>query len=245
MGRLTLFGPAPKVLNGEPGAVLDAPLVVAVDREGEIVWYMRNPGVGAIFAPRDVWRRADGRWVVLVPGGAVVVNLAGEVLEKIRSDDPTLYYHHDVIQRPGGGYATLAGRQRDVVVPALGGEVKVREDVFVELDEEGAVEWTWSSLEHLDETRYPGPLALTPLTDGDGEKLYDWTHGNSITYLDADDAYLSSLRHQSWVIKVDRSSGQVVWRLGPEGDFTLEGAQGQDAMWFYNQHRPIWEGNGT
>ena len=52
---------------------------------------------------------------------------------------------------------------------------------------------------------------------------------------------LFSLRHQSWVIKIDyqngTGSGNVLWRLGYQGDFAL--AQGSDpSLWFSFQHFP-------
>jgi len=45
------------------------------------------------------------------------------------------------------------------------------------------------------------------------------------------------MRHQSWIIKIDyrdgKGSGDVLWRLGWEGDFALSGAP---LEWFYLQH---------
>ena len=49
------------------------------------------------------------------------------------------------------------------------------------------------------------------------------------------------MRHQFWVIKIDynngEGSGDIVWKLGWQGDFTLAG--GADPVdWFYAQHGP-------
>jgi len=48
-----------------------------------------------------------------------------------------------------------------------------------------------------------------------------------------------SMRNQSWVIKIDYSNGQgkgdVIWRLGYQGDFTLLGSA-SPADWFFAQH---------
>jgi len=48
-----------------------------------------------------------------------------------------------------------------------------------------------------------------------------------------------SMRHQHWIIKIDyqdgQGSGDIVWRLGWQGDFALQG--GTDPVdWFYAQH---------
>ncbi|MGB1699214.1 MAG: aryl-sulfate sulfotransferase, partial [Nannocystaceae bacterium] len=54
-----------------------------------------------------------------------------------------------------------------------------------------------------------------------------------------------SLRHQNWIVDVDRATGDVRWILGDGGDFTLaDGAEGP-AEWFYSQHAPTMESDGT
>jgi len=57
-------------------------------------------------------------------------------------------------------------------------------------------------------------------------------------YSEDDGNLLFSLRHQSWVLKIDYSNGNgagdVIWKLGYQGDFTLSSDQLSD--WFYAQH---------
>ena len=242
-GALILMGPAPKDPSGL--ASEDEALALAVDRDGEVVWYLQNPGITTAFAPRDVRLRPDGTLAVLVPGGWNLFTLAGDVVNKYRSPREELYFHHDVIDLPTGGFATLAGNARMIDVPGLGGEVNVRGDFIIELDADGEIVWEWSTFDHLDTTRFPGPLSLNPLMLGINEVVYDWTHGNAVVYLEEEDAYLLSLRHQSWVLKIDRSSGELLWRLGPEGDFTLLDGEGEPAEWFYSQHNPSLSTDGV
>jgi hypothetical protein len=63
------------------------------------------------------------------------------------------------------------------------------------------------------------PVLLSP-------EANDWMHSNAITYDDRDGNLLLSMRHQDWIIKIDYSNGwgtgDVLWRLGPEGDFTID-----------------------
>jgi len=105
-------------------------------------------------------------------------------------------------------------------------------DMLVELIPQGdgtfKLGWTWSAFDHLDITRalqgYP-----------------DWTHSNAIVYSPDDHNLLLSIRHQSWVIKIDYNdgagAGDILWRLGYQGNFTLVG--GTDPTdWFYAQHGP-------
>jgi hypothetical protein len=48
------------------------------------------------------------------------------------------------------------------------------------------------------------------------------------------------MRHQSWILKIDyengAGSGNILWRLGEDGDFALAGGDPSD--WFYAQHDP-------
>jgi hypothetical protein len=48
------------------------------------------------------------------------------------------------------------------------------------------------------------------------------------------------MRNQSWILKIDYAngtgSGNVLWKLGQDGDFTLLGGNPSD--WFYAQHYP-------
>lgn len=76
----------------------------------------------------------------------------------------------------------------------------------------------------------------------------DWLHANAVAHsIDAagTDHFWMSLRHQDWVIRIDAPSGDIRWRLGFDGDFTL--VDDLDAAnpvplsqdkWMYHQHAP-------
>jgi hypothetical protein len=73
----------------------------------------------------------------------------------------------------------------------------------------------------------------------------DWTHSNTLVYSPDDGNLLLSMRHQFWVLKIDYQDGQgtgdILWRFGPQGDFTLMkgGVADQDIDdWNYAQHYP-------
>jgi hypothetical protein len=99
-------------------------------------------------------------------------------------------------------------------------------DVLVDIDLNGNVAWAWSAFDYLDINRHL-------------EGLPDWTHSNAIVYTE-DGNLLLSMRHQSWVLKIDcqngAGAGDILWRLGQDGDFVL--ASGDTAQWFYGQHYP-------
>jgi hypothetical protein len=109
------------------------------------------------------------------------------------------------------------------------GSTTVVGDVLIDLDQNHVPVWTWSSFDHLDINRHL--LGFPP----------DWTHTNAIIYSASDGDLVISMRHQSWLIKIDYANGQgtgdIVWKLGWQGNFTLLG--GTDPTdWFYAEHAP-------
>ena len=95
----------------------------------------------------------------------------------------------------------------------------------VDLDPNENVAWVWDAFDHLDVNRHPMSFP-------------DWTHGNALAYSADDGNLLLSLRHQSWVLKIDyqngNGSGDILWKLGYQGDFELSSNNPSD--WFYAQH---------
>jgi arylsulfate sulfotransferase len=104
----------------------------------------------------------------------------------------------------------------------------VQGDAIIDLDSDWNPVWAWNSFDHLDVNRHLFGLP-------------DWTHANAVIYSPNDGNILVSMRHQSWILKLDydngAGSGKILWRLGYQGDFAL--AQGDDpTLWFSFQHFP-------
>jgi hypothetical protein len=100
------------------------------------------------------------------------------------------------------------------------------------LDQNWNPVWAWNSFDYLDVNRHPNGLP-------------DWTHSNALLYSSSDGNLLLSMRSQSWVLKIDYSNGSgtgnVLWRLGYQGDFALtqDGVPSDDpSTWFSFQHFP-------
>lgn len=144
-----------------------------------------------------------------------------------------LTFHHDVIALPNGHWIGLVntlqpctGRPECATNPNILGDVLV--DLAPQPDGTFRPVWVWNSFDHLNVTRTPVSVA-------------DWTHSNAILYSPDDGNLLLSMRNQSWILKIDYNNGQgfgnIIWRLGYQGDFTLLG--GTDPTdWFYDQHGP-------
>ncbi len=136
--------------------------------------------------------------------------------------------HHDFIALPNGHLIVLA--TEDLSEPGLTGfpnPTTVSGDVIIDLDQNHKPVWLWSAFDHLDLNRHPMGLP-------------DWTHANALIYSPDDKNLLLSMRAQSWVLKIDYNdgagAGDVLWKLGYQGDFTLQAPATEPIDWFYNQH---------
>ena len=204
-----------------------------VDEEGEIVWYLHGINETANTA---VIRQLDegdfaGHLLVFLRDELRIISAAGETL---RSYDLSAAdgYHHDARILPNGHVIAL-GQETG----APHGE-ELLADRIIELDTEGNVVWQWSTLDHLDTTRFPTSGSTTVKTAG-----LDWSHCNAVVYLAEEDEILLSCRHQNWVIKIDHQSGDIIWILGDDeeidADFEADFFALESGSWFTAQHAPI------
>lgn len=136
-------------------------------------------------------------------------------------------FHHSVLALPNGHWILLAAYTRNYTnLPGHPGNTTVIGDALVDVDQRANPVWVWNTFDHLDINRQP-------------MNFPDWTHSNDMLYSSDDHNLLLSIRHQNWIIKIEYldgvGSGNVLWRLGEGGDFTLVG--GTDPQdWFYAQH---------
>ena len=120
-------------------------------------------------------------------------------------------------------------------------KVGVKGEVLVEINDKGEVIWEWNSFDHLDTNRLPLKQEVQKKNS-----VYDWLHANSVQYYAPDDSLVVSFRHQSWVIKIDHQTGEVLWKLGRDGDFELVNRNSDTKVaWFSAQHAPELHSDGT
>jgi len=143
---------------------------------------------------------------------------------------------HDFVQLPNGHLLLLISNQRTFSdLPGYPGQTVVTGNSIVDLDANNNPVWVWDAFDHLDVNRHP---MFFP----------DWTHANALVYSEDDGNLLFSLRHQSWVLKIDyrngAGTGNVLWKLGSQGDFTLQNST-SDPDWFFAQHDPNFASSST
>lgn len=140
---------------------------------------------------------------------------------------------HEFQETPNGNYLLISYQPREHVdlTPYGGGaDDSVTDAVIEELNPNNESVWSWSTEGHigLAETGrwWPTALASNPR---------DIVHMNAVEP-DGNDAILISLRHTDAVYKIDKTTGEVVWKLGgtwtpksltvandPEGAYPLGG----------------------
>jgi arylsulfate sulfotransferase len=138
-------------------------------------------------------------------------------------------FHHDVAILPNGHLILLVNYPETINnVAGIPPGTVVLGDAVIDWDPERGPVWAWSAFDHIDLSHAPNGVA-------------DWTHANAVIYSPDDGNLIVSMRNQNWVIKIDYGNGtgdgSILWRLGPDGDFTLPG-QEAPIEWNYGQHYP-------
>jgi hypothetical protein len=214
---------------------------VVFDTDGSVIWYYYDPSVPAGSFAFPIRQLDNGDFIIVnnVASDVREVNLAGQIVRQVTLAQlntslaaagyslATPGCHHDVLPLANGHWILLVYDYREFQdLPGYPGTTTVLGDALVDLDANNQPVWVWRAFDHLDVNRHP---YLFP----------DWTHSNTLVH-ERDGSLLLSMRNQSWVLKIDYAngagSGDVVWRLGPGGDFTL--SVNDPAQWFYNQHYP-------
>jgi hypothetical protein len=221
--------------------------VVATDLSGNVIWYYDNGNPAVV--PNPIKLLPDGDVLINFTANGVdgtdslveEVDFAGNVVWQMSAADlnaalaaagfniTVVGTHHDVAVLPNGHLILIASENQNFAdLPGYPGTTTVTGDVLIDLDTNRTPVWVWSEFDYLDVNRHPMSFP-------------DWTHTNAVLYSPSDGDLIISLRHQYWVIKIDYNNGlgtgDIVWKLGWQGDFALEG--GTDPIdWFYAQHDP-------
>jgi hypothetical protein len=236
---------------------------VATDLDGNLIWYypkqmtfLTHPEQGGYFfginedhtgdESRQIVRLFDVAGITVLETNAARVNEQLEALGKRRINA----FHHEARFLSNGNILVLAGVEQIMNDVQGRGPVNILGEMIIVMNRDLDVVWTWDAFDHLDVRRVAtqsevcNPDACPPLFLH--PEANDWLHGNAVTET-PDGDLLFSVRHQDWVVKIDyrhgTGSGDVLWRLGKDGDFTIDS---DDASpWFSHQHDAEIEADGT
>ncbi len=151
---------------------------------------------------------------------------------------------HEGYQARGRRFIVLGTEERTVDMSTL--VANGRYDAIVigaviqEFDRFGRKTFEWKSLDHL------SPLEATPDVDLTGKRI-DYVHVNSITE-DTDRNFLVSCRNLDQVVKINRTTGEIMWRLGGSAasasDFVFVNDDNSGFHGFSHQHTVVRAQNG-
>ena len=211
------------VERSSPGLTLFAPIrgggsIYLIDLKGRLahLWRMPYPpGYGYLTEKGTLF--CNGKipgetFIAKAPFGCGVVLEAdwnGRILWEVRNAN----HHHDGRLLKNGNALLVCAAElpgefaRSVKGGMPGTEVsgKMWGDYLLEVTKDGRTVWEWRTWDHLDPDEYPIPFIQNDRSE--------WAHANSVSEL-ADGSLLVSFRNISTVVKIDRKSGRVVWKLG-------------------------------
>jgi hypothetical protein len=138
------------------------------------------------------------------------------VKDSISCQNGVLTDAHDLIMLPNGHYLLLGFVFRTMNLSSYywfngngspgSPTASVKCNVIQELDENKNLVFSWNSADYYDFSDVQERWLLNP-------NNVDWTHFNSVE-VDTDGHLLVSVRHFSEITKINRKTGQIMWRLG-------------------------------
>ncbi len=225
--------PGQLFLANIPLAGDQTPYLMVVDNAGTPLWYRAMPGWVT-----DFRRHANGDFAYFDNGAGVWTVLDSTLTPSETWQAGNGYFtdNHEFRMLANGHVLLLAVDPQIVDMSALvpGGRTAatVLGMVVQELDADHDVVFQWRSFDHVAITDAIG-IDLTAVT-------IDYMHSNALDVADDGNLLLSS-RHLSEITKIDRSTGDVVWRWGGKhNQFTFVG----DTLQFGYQHGIRQIGNG-
>jgi hypothetical protein len=217
----------------------EAPGLVAIDREGNGLWFQEHDdGEGGHATTNvDVKFAHGGNELLfnsfheqrsLAIGKIVRVTLDGRRIEGVS----TPWGHHVFTELPDG---TLAYPSVVFQAGEHDPEIVVAGDELIEVAPDGSTRTVFSAFDwfELDEERL-APSGFYPGAD------VDWTHANSLEYYPDTDTYLMSLCKTHNVVEIDRASGDLLRVFGSGGYGFSAGSLPCDP-----QHDVHWTAEGT
>ncbi len=219
-----------KAHDTAPGYIFVAPQTgdagqggsLIVDDRGQVVWFRHLPsshGRAMNFRVQSYRSRPVLTWVETVPGEYVIFDGSYYEIARVRAGNGYNGDHHEFLISPQDTALITIYDAVPWDLSSFGGpkDGVAVQGIVQELDiETGEVIFEWHSLKHvgLEETY------AKPGQDTDYPGL-DYLHINSID-VDHDGNLLVCARETFAVYKIDRNTGEVMWRLGgKKSDFEM------------------------
>ena len=209
-----------------------ADYMLMIDNQAEIVWYER-------FAPdccSAISYDAHTQTISFMHGKGELkpcgsnlscIDLYGNRLLEANIGNLTHNeMHHDLYRMQDGNWIYTNFVHRDYDFSSLGlDEIKtVTGDRLTIINDKNEILWEWTCFDHLDPLKDPNILKVEkrPVID-------DWMHTNSIVEDKEGNIYISCNKMKQFM-KIDRKTGNVIYRLGYNGNIDIEDSVKPDRL---------------
>lgn len=211
-----------------------SPYPLILDSNGYVYWYSKPNASNCLdfkYHPNSNLFSYTLAFSNIVDPIYVIMDANLEIVDTIRGIGQMVDVHDLELASNGNWLITIAtfdtldlsaytfdGQQGDV-------ETKIKGFGYQEIDPQGNIVNEWNSNDYISPTEsYEEVYGYNP-------NNFDYCHGNAI-FEDQDGHLLLSFRHLNSIYKVNRNTGEIIWRLGGKSsDFTFLGDNG-----FSGQH---------
>lgn len=177
---------------------------IAVNGQGQVVWFYRIPG-----GPSGFTRRANGNFVLMnVVTGMAEVTPDGRVVHTLPQEQPPgRYMHHDLVATPDDRILFLANDWQTVRDTLWNGP-----SIWEWKPEAGTSRKIWSGFDFLDPAQDRSPRSRTD----------DWIHENALSIGPRGNLVVSS-QELNQVISISPDLTSIEWRLnGPQATIAVD-----------------------
>ncbi|MBN2105635.1 aryl-sulfate sulfotransferase [bacterium] len=208
-GDFPIFKPEIKTSDISPGKIFitnwsGTPYIMIFENNGTPYFFKRLIGVTRDFKIQpngELSRHENGRFAVM--------DSSCDVKRYVQCGHGYLTDEHELLILPDGHYFMIAVGNREMdmskIVANGNKNAKVKDTHIQEFDEYGNIIFEWLCFEYLN-------IEHALNVDFTASKI-DYVHMNSVA-IDYDDHILISNRHLNEVTKINRQTGDIIWRLG-------------------------------
>jgi arylsulfate sulfotransferase len=185
------------------------------NRKGEVVWYdyhSGEPNLGNSQTCQMFNVTDDDNMILLECHEITLRDFNSNILEYVDlngTEYDTLYFHHDAIINEAGNFVVIAGAGREI--QSGDSTLLIIEENLLEITPLGEVVWTWTSFDYFDPTGATNQNGFYFSTFGAAS--INWLHANAV-YQDNDGHYIVSFKEIDQLVKINSSSGDIMWKLG-------------------------------
>ncbi len=182
--------------------------LLIVDNDATPVFYKIVDGTIFNF----LWQENGELTYNIYPDSAYGLDSSGTLVNRFYTPEPYGYDFHELTVLEDGTYYVLGDENISVdlseIVPGGNPKATLITQNIYQMDANDNEIWSWRSIEHYDLTDVDDDVSLLQI-------YIDWSHCNSIK-VDYDGNILLSTRNFDEVTKINRQTGDIIWRLGGE-----------------------------